>query len=126
MPNYCEPAPLGYTSESKQYVKRYLKRIGRIQSVLCESTKIVGVGEYTTTITGENGTMKLSGFNCGYRGEGPHGLLWLMNEVLGEKRITIQDIAAGETFRWINTGNPDVLQGDDREDSPAREQEGVA
>ncbi len=74
----------GITAESLDFFRRNRGVLGKIESVRCSFN---GSGTiYNTVIVGITAIMHLSGLNCGYGGEGPHGLYTLLKELGLESR----------------------------------------
>jgi len=79
--------PTGVTEESKKFVEKHLKYVGKPSKVILKYDK--HHEEFHTIICGTECAIDVDGFAWGYGGEGPHGLLWLLHK-LG---MTIHDIA---------------------------------
>lgn len=58
----------GVTELSLQYFRRNVHRLGRVFEVNIDRDRA-----FSMEIRGTRGVMLLSGCNCGYGGEGPHG-----------------------------------------------------
>jgi len=68
----------GITERSKKAFISNRKELGKVRKVIMRySTKR---GDYVTTVVGEKGVLLLDGFSTGYGGEGPHGLIWLLEQ----------------------------------------------
>lgn len=74
----------GVTEESLRFWRNVKRKVGKVKLLICEEKwdeENRSWREYNTRIVGENGEVWLSGLNCGYGGEGPHGLLRLLVEL---------------------------------------------
>lgn len=87
----------GITADSRKFAGKILERITEPEARDIILTR--KMGRYTVFVYFKDShELHLSGFNWGYGGEGPHGLLWLF-EKLGVP-LTIEDIS-----RWdMDTG----------------------
>jgi hypothetical protein len=75
----------GITAESLNLFHNRRGMLGQVLQVRCRANVDAG-SQYNTTIVGTTAIMRLSGFNCGYGGEGPHGLYKLVKELGLESR----------------------------------------
>lgn len=73
----------GITDESLGYFERHKSELGEIREVSCRFNDPSG---YNVRVVGDNGEMLLSGLNCGYGGEGPHGLHTVLTQIGAENR----------------------------------------
>ena len=87
----------GITADSRKFAGKILDKIPKpeVEGIILTRK----MGRYTVFVYFKDGDeLHLSGFNWGYGGEGPHGLLWLFKR-LGMSFI-IEDIS-----RWdMDTG----------------------
>jgi hypothetical protein len=99
MTDYVQSA-CGITEESKEYVRKHLKLIGAVEKV--ELRRLPRSAE--TRIIGRDGTITVDGFEWGYHGEGPKGLLWLLNELgwTGYRIGDIVKVTKDHTFTRMN------------------------
>ena len=86
----------GVTETSKTHFKTYSK------GVVPTEVNVRATGTFTfeflgTRSDGETILILESGFNCGYRGEGPHGTLWALERV-GLSRDEIAEIIFTHNF----------------------------
>ena len=65
------------TERSKRSFEDYQYELGEIQMVSISWDK--EYLEYTTIVQGEFESITLTGFSIGYKGEGPSGLMWLLD-----------------------------------------------
>lgn len=68
----------GITERSKTQFSEYKNDLGVIHTVEIEWDK--DTLDYHTIIQAENDRLHFSGFSIGYSGEGPEGLIWLLDE----------------------------------------------
>ena len=85
----------GITIESLQFFKDHARQIGRVFEINLNHNAL-----FHMEIIGTEGIILLSGCNCGYRGEGPHGSAAILkrlgildkaicNKVFSKKNLTI-------------------------------------
>jgi len=73
---YQDEFPAGVTEYSKEQFLKYRGELGRIIKVVIMEIS----DEFSTYIHGSEAILVLDGFSFGYRGEGPHGLIWLLEQ----------------------------------------------
>ena len=66
----------GVTRVSLDYFHRLYRRLGKICRVSIDQHRV-----FSMEIRGVDGVMLLSGCNCGYGGEGPHGTFEVLKEL---------------------------------------------
>ena len=82
----------GITVKSLKFWDQHKKLIGKVNQIEadrdyieCERKPMTGGGwlqkDYSVRITGNKGTILLSGCNCGYGGEGPNGTRQILEEL---------------------------------------------
>lgn len=71
----------GVTKLSLQYFKKHVHRLGQVFEVNIDQDRA-----FHMEIKGTSGVMLLSGCNCGYGGEGPHGSVEIL-KLLGVKGV---------------------------------------
>jgi len=76
---YQEPWPCGVTEISKNEFERNKNRLGEIKEVRVEGA--TGKSDTIVKVIGTKAVLWLDGFAVGYMGEGPHGLIWLLEQV---------------------------------------------
>ena len=64
----------GVTQLSLEYFKKHAHRLGRIFEINLNQDAL-----FSMEIQGSEGVMLLSGCNCGYGGEGPHGTMQILD-----------------------------------------------
>ena len=83
----------GVTQSSLKYFRRHVRKIGQCFEVNIDQDRL-----FSMEIQGNNGVLLLSGCNCGYGGEGPHGTLEVLrtlgvkgadNEVFHKRQVRI-------------------------------------
>lgn len=95
---FLEPT-IGYTDSSKEFIEKHIGEIGRVDQVVLK----VQPSHKQVVIMGELGEIIVNGFEWGYSGQGPRGLVWLLEEVLAWKlpkdsNVLTLDREAGHVF----------------------------
>ncbi len=70
----------GITEKSKQFFSSVKHLVDEPIALVCFACDNVPVTYNTILWTRKDLILLFSGFSCGYRGEGPHGLLWLCEQ----------------------------------------------
>jgi hypothetical protein len=95
----------GITRESLEFFNRHRKQLGVIREVSCNARDPTG---YSVRIVGDMGEMQLSGLNCGYGGEGPHGLYEVLTSIGAEsRRFWETDISRHDRIRYVRWDSRD-------------------
>jgi len=101
----------GITRRSLEYFERYKPKLGKIKQVEVCKEEVYHIHDvpYTMVITGAGCRMFLSGCNCGYGGEGPHGSLKILRSLgmdsmdfeqsLIDRRVFTYDVEKQIAFR---------------------------
>jgi hypothetical protein len=81
----------GSTRISTIASKKHVARLGKLEYVRGYVYRGTYGMTFATIVKGENGTARFRGFSWGYGGEGPHGLLYLL------QRLGVDDATANKT-----------------------------
>ena len=79
----------GITSKSLRYFDSLKGKLGRIDDVHIDKRRTMSM-----EITCERGVVLLSGCNCGYGGEGPHGSIEILKKMGVEETLTTRVITS--------------------------------
>lgn len=71
----------GSTRISTIASKKHVARLGKLEYVRGYVYRGTYGMTFATIVKGENGTARFRGFSWGYGGEGPHGLLYLLQRL---------------------------------------------
>jgi len=83
----------GTTKEAKKFIDENLHKLGKVVSI--EHTRNKQNVDYQTTITGEDDVMIIvGGLGSGYDGEGPNGLITVLQKI-GVEESTAQQLVKG-------------------------------
>jgi len=77
---YQEPWPAGLTSVSKNEFERLRNVLGKIECVVVMNLVNDPINTHTVVV-GDKARLHLDGFALGYMGEGPHGFIWLLEQL---------------------------------------------
>ena len=77
---FQEPWPCGVTVTSKEEFTRLRLELGEIKKVVVKNL-VTNPVDTETIVVGSEAHLHLDGFSMGYRGEGPHGMIWLLKEL---------------------------------------------
>lgn len=95
----------GVTKHSLIFFQKHLADIGDIQEVLVKNSydkKEDKWNLFTMKIKGEKGVIYLSGCNCGYGGEGPHGTYEIIKKIgITNKSFWETKIPYHDKIKWI-------------------------
>lgn len=91
----------GVTQESLEFFQRNYRRIGEIRAVNIDQHR-----DFSMEIVGVDGIMLLSGCNCGYGGEGPHGSVAILEtlKVLNEETRSLVFSSSVVHIRYQSNG----------------------